>query len=166
MVAAMAFLCVSASAQKEMLTKEETVNYLNKKLKEADGRDLITKDGQKRRYSGLYFQIKGDELELKYTETFGTVTVDYTTYVFNPGHISGIVPLGGYQADSPVKRLRITFPTKTPRHACCRYGATLTDIDKVDFPYFASLPDNRLRIEKALLHLKDLAKAEEEPFGN
>jgi hypothetical protein len=166
MAAIIAVLGFSASAQKEMLTKEETVNYLSKKLQEIDGRNLITKGGQTRKYSSLSLRIIGDNLELKHTETYGTVTVDYTTYVFNPAHISSIVILGGYQDGSPVRRLRIMFPSKTARHACCGYTTSLSDTDKVDFPYFASLADNRSRIEKALLHLRDLAKAEEEPFGN
>ena len=154
----------AAFPQKEMLTKEETVNYLNKKLQEVDGRDMIRPD-YTFRYSDVSFRIKGDYLELKYTETVQGRPPCYNTYVFNPGHVSGIVPIHEKTKESPVRGLRLTFPTKTARSSICP-ATVLSDVDKVYFPYFAALPDNRQRIEKAILHLRDLAKAEEEPFGN
>jgi len=156
-------LSVSAIAQKEMLTKEETVNYLNKKLQEVDGREL-KRSGGTFRYSELSIQIKGDYVELRYTEKFAGGSPCYNTYVFNPAHISKLIPIHDKIAESAVKGIRIDFLAKTARSSIC--VAVLSDANQVFSPYFSALPENRLRIERALLHLRDLAKAEEEPFGN
>jgi hypothetical protein len=160
---ATAILSVSTFAQKEMLTKEETVNYLNKKLQEVDGRELKRSYGTFR-YSDLFFRMKGDDLELKYTENLLGGKPCYSTFVFNPAHISKLVPIHDKIAESAVKGIRIDFLAKTARSSIC--VTILSDTNQVFYPYFSALPENRVRIERALLHLRDLAKAEEEPFGN
>lgn len=170
--AVITFLSVPASAQKEMLTKEETVNYLNKKLQEADGRDLLRSDSPPYRYSDISFKISGDNVVVKYNGTLQGRSVCISTFVFNPGHISRIaVSQHEYDktTESPVKVIHIQFPSKTGRHSSCLTGALQSDFIDVDhaaFPYFAAAQDNFSRIEKALLHLRDLAKAEDDPFGN
>lgn len=154
---------VSALAQKEMLTKEETVNYLNKKLQEVDGRSMSWPNAFSR-YSNLSFRIKGDNVELKYVETFQNGTTRQTNYEFNPGHISKFETIHGPQSGSAVRSFRVKFISKTGRFSDT--STALKDVDYADFPYFAALTDARVRMQKALLHLRDLAKAEEEPFGN
>lgn len=157
--------CVSAAAQKEMLTKEETVNYLNKKLQEVDGRDLLRSDNLPYRYSDVSFKISGDNVVLKYNGTLQGRTWCTSTCIFNPGHIARLAVYDS-SAESPVKVIQIQFPAKTGRHSSCLSGAGLVDVDHAALPFFGTMPDNFSRIEKALLHLRDLAKAEEDPFGN
>lgn len=168
MIAAIAVLCVSAPAQKEMLTKEETINYLNKKLQEIDGRDLLQPDKTPYRYSNVHFRIVKDKdtVELRVTGTYhGAHAGCEMVWIFNPGHISGIVPQSGATESSPVKHLLIQFPSKTVRYSSCQVPAW-TDYDYASFLYFAAVPENALKIKRALLHLRDLYKAEDDPFGN
>lgn len=165
-IAVVASLCVPALAQKEMLTKEETINYLNKKLQETDGRDRIESDGRSYRYSNLSFLIKGDNIELKYKETRPDPMWPsaYETFLFNPGDITRVSLFG--KKLTGVGEIWIGFSSKTARRSCCSATANLSDVDYAYLPYFAGAPDNFLKIEKALLHLRNLAKAEDDPFGN
>lgn len=160
-----AVLSVSALAQNEMPTKEETVNYLNKKLHEVDGRYFVFSDGDTIRFSGLSFRMKGDSVELKRTEQRANGTVDYEILEFDPGHISKIV-VQRPKGKVAVNYVSLYFATKVARRTCCFYGAKPLDVDYGTFPYFEALPDNALKIQKALLHLRDLYKAEEDPFDN
>ena len=153
------------SAQDTMLTKEETVNYVNKKLQELEGRDMSWDNGFVR-YSALSFKIKGDNVELKYTQSSSSGDPRYTTYLFNPAHISAFDTIHGPRTGSAVRTFSVKFPTKTSRWAQGPSYAPFTDVDSVQMPYFDALPGNRKRIEKALMHLRDLYKAEDDPFGN
>ena len=142
---------------------------MNKKLQEADGRDLLHSGNFGYRYSALSFKISGDDVVLKYTGTYlNRADGCIQTYIFNPAHISKIA-VYATPTQSPVKIIQIRFPSKTSRHSSCLTGALQSDFIDVDhaaFPYFATAQDNFSRIEKALLHLRDLAKAEDDPFGN
>jgi hypothetical protein len=159
-----ALFTASVTAQDAMLTKEETVNYINKKLQELEGRDMSWANGSVR-FSDLSFRLKKDDVELKFTET-STSGPRYTTYVFNPGHISSFDTIHGPQTGSAVRAFSVKFPTKTGRWAQGSLYAPFRDVDYVQMPYFDAIPGNRKRLEKALLHLRDLYRAEDEPFGN
>ena len=162
-----ALFAMAASAQDAMLTKEETVNYLHKKLQEIDGRDMVKWwEPGLMRLSAVSLRMKGDELELKYTRTFPDGLKHYYTYLFNPGHISKFDEPNKIKGESAVRDFIIVFPTKSGRWSCCDPNSKFEDAGSAHFPYFAALPGNRQKMEKALLHLRDLARAEDDPFGN
>ena len=165
LVASALLFAASCFAQDTMLTKEETVNYVNKKLQELEGRDMSFANGYTR-YSGLSFKIKGDNVELKYTESSGSGNPRYTTYLFSPAHISAFGTIHGPETGSAVRAFSVKFPTKTGRWAQGAAYAPFRDVDWVQMPYFDAIPGNRKRIEKALMHLRDLYSAEDDPFGN
>ena len=175
----------SVSAQDAMLTKEETVNYLQKRLKEVDGR-YKTVVGDRFTYSDPSIKLQTDgTVELIYTRTSsesfcpGGYPIKYS-YRFDPGEIERVGIYGSEKADDPVRHLAIVFKAKTARaredhfrdRQCNRglgykYGTNRQwgDLQEVEFPFFATTPENRGRITRAILHLRDLAKAEEDPFS-
>ena len=162
------FFATPAFAQDAMPTKEETVNYINKKMQEVLGFNPYgdppsISDLQ---YKQLWFRLSGADVEV------GTVT-GYTsistgrhteTYVFNPRHIKDVV-IGKPDKGIPNSRIGITFHKGTLRE-----GPTLRvnalDVPFVQIPYLATLPGNGEKLAKAILHLRDLTKAEDELFGN
>ena len=174
----------AASAQDAMLTKEETVNYLQKKLKEVDGRyKTVTGDKFLYREPSLTL-LKDGTVELVYTTTSSEFCLSgYTvkfSYRFNPGEIAKIGIFGSEKADDPIRHLSLKFSARTARaredHSngpqCkaglgYKYGTNQQwgDLTEVEFPFFATFPENRGRITRAFLHLRDLAKAEEDPFA-
>lgn len=175
----------SVSAQDTMLTKEETVNYLQKRLKEVDGR-YQTVVGDRFTYSEPSIKLQADgTVELVYTRTSsesfcpGGYPIKYS-YRFDPGEIVRVGIFGSEKADDPVRHLGLFFKAKTARaredhfreRQCTRglgykYGTNQQwgDLEEVEYPFFATSPENRGRITRAILHLRDLAKAEEDPFS-
>jgi hypothetical protein len=164
---------VSVFSQQEMLTKQETVNYLNKKVKEAEGvAEKTTTSKFIRRYTNLSVQLKGGDVVLEYTSRLwredGTPSASGPTrytYSFNPAYIKDFVVDSDAAPGSQVKRLTVAFSAATVRKKL-DYTQLEPDNTLYYLPFFASVPENESRIRKALLHLRDLAKAEDDPFGN
>lgn len=177
---AVVFLFVpAASAQDAMLTKEETVNYLNKKLQETDGRPAYIKQNGKtynRIHLGLSFKLVGEKVEFRGKSKSEHLDADTTinnTCSFNPayikdvrvGNVDGYPPVKG----SPVLVAVITLSGNLARCRMTDYRGRLIDegdYGVVRLPFLDAAPGNRTRMEKAIRHLSDLAKAEEDPFGN
>jgi hypothetical protein len=191
------FLCLialfttSAMAQDAMPTKEETVNYLNKKSQEILDHYHTYIDGidwGRVQYSKISFSLKGDKVELKYEGSGSKDEKDCNTplrseivgsYQFNPAHLSRMLVVRAEKPNEPVRRLRVYFSAKTVRssgYAVGRNGCggssysnpdrLVSSRDELELPFFANDPTNLAKIQKALLHLRDLAKAEDDPFGN
>lgn len=162
-----------------MLTKEETVNYLNKKLQEADGRYAYIK-GRSRVtnlvYRRLSLRLVDAKLEFRRTtryEHLDANTSVNSTCTFDPAHIKdvtignefGFPPVEG----SPVLVAMITLSGNLARCRDDQPGQKMSlegDYGVVRLPFLDAAPGNRTRMEKAIKHLRDLAKAEDDPFGN
>ena len=201
------FSLTSFCQEKVPLTKQETVNYLNKKMNEANSHyrsDTYTSgEAFKKFYNGnLSFNLSGEKTIVSYrysnysvepsginTSGWGWVypcDYFYSTYsqTFNPAHIKSfeLITTPG----DPVGLLQIILISKT---AIEEYRRTSTQvsietgtyigqcrqmktIDKtsslqiIDFPFLQADPDNLTKIKKALLYLRDLCKAEDDPVGN
>jgi hypothetical protein len=190
----LAFAVLSAAssfAQDAMPTKEETVNYLNKKSQEIVDHYHTYIDGidwGRVQYSKISFSLKGDKVELKYEGKGSRIPNDCTlplrseivgSYQFNPAHLSRIVTIKAQKPNEPIQMLRLYFSAKTVRSSGYAAGSDgcggssysnqdrlVTSRDALEFPFFANDPTNLSKIQKALLHLRDLAKAEDDPFGN
>ena len=161
-----ALFAMGVHAQDTMLTKEETINYLNKKLQEVDGRITIepTKTHQ---FSYLSIRARGSDLELKHIDTRVGGQACSVVQVFNPRDIFRLSVSELATKESPVRLLKIEFAKKLASSEIrCAGEHVLKDVDRVHMPFFDTLTGNRQRFEKALMHLRDLARAEDDPFGN
>ena len=81
------------------------------------------------------------------------------------GNVDGYPPVKG----SPVLVAVITLSGNLARCRMTDYRGRLIDegdYGVVRLPFLDAAPGNRTRMEKAIRHLSDLAKAEEDPFGN
>lgn len=189
-IAVIAFLSVSASAQKEMLTKQETINYIDKKIKESEGLWYYSPSFKKNLVQEtITFSGNGD----------GTVKIDSTrstkmeanckestsvTFRFKPETIASV------ELESPDTSSRgtiiIKLIGKTARVTTNLYGPAQINsetgeclnyrsrtgsdsgstVDNVWVSFLITDPTNFDKLRKAFMHLRDLAKAEDDPFGN
>jgi len=181
-------------AAQPVLTKQETVNYIQKKLNEGVGHKssynkLMDADVRINDCSFTYNEVvNNDKTKPNYRE-------DYNTYTFNILHIKSFVSV----EDGDLSYLRINLTGKTgliksytkqynPKFKNqwvndSRYdngGYYDTKLDRYDFEststitrstdfilirYLKSDATNFNKLKKAFEHLHDLCKAEDDPFG-
>ncbi|HEX8576296.1 MAG TPA: hypothetical protein VF677_08385 [Flavobacterium sp.] len=205
---------ISLFAQdKAALTKEETINYLNKKAEEIIGhyrtinenlRNGTTKD-VKYYYFSNSVSIDGNNVifkqEKRNYKDEGVYVNSYRTYypcdyyemrqknIFNPSHILSIEKSTSKVAGEPIGVIEITLkgntgqrqahisnPTEkmtyeqSDHYGKCFYleeAPFYKESSKVVyFNYLQSDDSNFNKIKKALEYLRDLFKAEDDPFGN
>lgn len=140
-------------AQKEMPTKEETINYLNKKISEINGIES---------YNKAFFKGEGDNVVIG-TST-GTI---WRTTTFKPIHIKTITRCPIYKNHRiTCLSIDLTGPYAIGKSNAPYYKESNTINALFDFPVDDG--SNFKKIKNALLHLRDLYKAEEEedPFAN
>ena len=185
----------SFAQEKAALTKEETVNYLNKKLKECIGHYRQTpvtgEDDRIFYYHNVSFTLSGSTLKLymkysNYKEGTGTKECDYFlidwTVEFNPIHITQITEKSNTK-NSPVGGIDVKFISKIAVEESDYYQRNVNNdngrcfglalakethysVDTTDLGFLQADPSNFNKIKKALEHLRDLSKAEDDPFGN
>lgn len=148
------FIICPRAQEKPTLTKEETVNYINKRVQEAIG----LKSSKELTYGDLSLTVKDCDLTLTrgYKED-GSRYIE----VFNPIYINSffVISKKGAQTGS----LQINFSGAVVRYSWNGQKGTNTF---VSIPFFNGDPDMGEKLKKAFLHLKDLCKAEDDPFGN
>lgn len=200
------------SQDKASLTKEETVNYLSKKLNEIEDYSSLT-NGKTYYHRKSEVTLAKDNLKISYTQSNykqrpegRLVTVndrnkykipmriypcDYLvediTQEFNPAYIVS-VELGNKDPNTAtVGFIQITLKSKTAKYLIERSKTSYTisggnndgecgDFEMVysntnlysvvNFPYLKADDTNFNKIKKALEYLRDLYKAEDDPFGN
>ena len=141
-----------------MPTKEETVNYIHKKLQETIGFDVY-EGGTSTKFAQLWFRRSGANVEVGVVGTGGSPS---DTYLFNPRHIKDVT-IGKPRKGRSTAMIGINFHKGTLREGpSLRVNAL--DTPFVNIPYLATLPGNAEKMAKAILHLRDLAKAEDELF--
>lgn len=195
-----------ANAQNATLTKQETVNYLNKKAQEVIGhyRTIPTDDNTKNikyYYPDNSVSMSGDKVifEMK-RRNHKDGALDYSYYpcdyheqkyenIFNPAHIISIEKGINYVNGEPIGAIKIILkavgqensyayaPTKrvtnenNKHYGKCYEFEEYTQLrnkkstKEVFFTYLQSDDTNFNKIKKALEYLRDLAKAEDDPFG-
>lgn len=181
----------SFAQDKASLTKEETINYLNKKVQECEGH-FRTPDGMKEAmyYRDLSFKLEGDKVVLEifssnfseyknYYSYFERVTYQY----FNPAHIISITE-STTNKNEPIGIIVIKFSSNSclskQKVSWFKYRDEWDDSGKgfgnhdgiktyskneVGFIYLSTDSSNFNKIKKALEYLRDLYKAEDDPFG-
>jgi hypothetical protein len=178
---------------KVALTKEETVNYINKKMIEVCSQWVTDRSNSREYISEAYVSITKD-CNLYFSNKRANKSSDFTCgdwtkerkYIFNPAHIVDItdeeLPTNQALGFIKVKLISLTGKLQTehkmvvritnPRHEQynqCNYNKVIDDTSEscqfVYIPYLKSDPTNFNKIKKAFEHLKDLCKSEDDPFG-
>jgi hypothetical protein len=163
-------LAVSSFAQDAMPTKEETVNYINKKLQDVVGKEeKLGKVATK--FTAFSFALKSGKIEF---DTYKEITYEGRTrneresQVFNPAYMiagdAAVYDCGAVVGESIClkfsdKLVKITTTSGSTTYASEAYDAVIIPLD-------LKIPELKSRLMKALRHLRDLAKAEDDPFGN
>lgn len=159
-----ALFILPVTAQDAMPTKEETVNYINKKMQEVLGFD-VDSSSTSAKYTQLWFRRSGENVEVGLVDAGGSPPSSISsryTYVFNPRHIKDVT-IGKPGKGRSTAMIGINFQKGTLREGP---SLRVNDLDApfVNIPYLATLPGNAEKIAKAILHLRDLAKAEDDLF--
>lgn len=216
LICLLAFYSISSFAQdRAMLTKEETINYINKKLNEIVGHYRTVK-GTGNVNHKFYFldtqsvSLSGSDVKIdmhrsnfprkqygkeKWISGMGSIyyyPCDYLndTYIlkFNPAHIKDIEIGPNYVSGEPVGVIRITLIGKTATQTkytyhnikytetsegrfCHNYGENESlrqnlTVSEIYMTYLQSDTTNFNKLRKAFEHLRDLCKAEDDPFGD
>lgn len=185
----------SFAQEKATLTKEETINYLSKKAGEVVNNKRTASDGYTRymlRHNVslsaesvvIYFK-RSSHLQKAYNDCSYYYQENWQT--FNPAHIIDITnepsKNGEVLGVVTIKLISKTGNTKfevvgsgpnryfqdSARYCnCCedKYEPTVVNpTEYIYFSYLSSDPTNFNKIKKALEHLKNLYKAEDDPFG-
>lgn len=169
-VCAASLLCVAASAQDTMLTKDETINYLDRKLREVEGRTVVYSGGSRLRYADVSLKKQGEGLELRYTEYLhhpgGQRESFRRGFRFNPLYLEHFFKPRDATPESAIALMSVRFRSKTVgRLTSGGEWEYPPGMHHVEFFFLAAAPENATRIKKALEHLQMLAKAEDDPFG-
>lgn len=188
-------LIVSLFAQdKASLTKEETAKYINKKMDEVSNQWITEKDNVREYITGVYVGIKDCNLEIKSSRKNKAPDNNINcgdreigaAYDFNPAHIVEITdyilptnqPLGyikiklisttGKLHSTLTEVVLVTNPQRYDYNRC-NYSKEIYNkresCQYVYIPYLKSDPTNFNKLKKAFEYLRDLCKAEDDPFG-
>jgi hypothetical protein len=167
-------LTISAFAQDAMPTKEETVNYINKRLQELRGSAFdIGPSGSlpkiTYRYISLSFKLNGDIVDL-ITDAQNEVPYKLpptgTRCSFNPKYISsGLDAVTIDKSTTPGSTSGAISVKLVDKLAKYESKDLKLDMAGCSVPFDPKIPDQGSRLVKALLHLRDLVKAEEDPFA-
>ncbi|MCT1523886.1 hypothetical protein [Sphingobacterium hotanense] len=205
---ALFFFCVMiCQAQNATLTKEETINYLNKKANEVVGhyrtiRDVSVAQNFTYYYTDNRVSLSGENLRFDQrrrnykNDGYGDTTypcdfvIQEHETILNPAHIVAIEHEVNVISGEPIGTLKITLvnnvaqrninffaPTKkvtNENHS--HYGEcheirefpqhrVSESVKVVYLSYLQSDPSNFNKLKKALEYLRDLMKAEDDPFG-
>jgi hypothetical protein len=153
------FLTFSVSGQDAMPTKEETVNYLNRRLQEVDGRRPEVDSIPDHKFTNLSFTMKSDVVIFTFSWLAGSDGL--RTNTFNPAHIED-VSIRKPSKGEIISSIYVNFKGKLVKQTCKRQCEE--SMDFVRFPYLSATPEAAEKIKKAFLHLRDLAKAEDDLF--
>lgn len=146
-------MTISLSVNAQNLSKEETVAYINKSLKNITGKEYKSN----RYYLDCKVLLEDDEVSV----TMNFDRNNFVKYNFNPKSITYITDMGSrnYFIISFNKKIEIADFRYT------KSASSIYEDDSITFPYDSSSGD-LLKIRKALLYLKSLYEADKDPFEN
>ena len=180
-VTAFALIVTLASyAQNATLTKGETLEYIQKKFREFEGTYVYRVDSNRqinyaddKILTGAYVSLTDQKITFSYTLSFrpyqnqvGSNASCLCSYsvTFKPADINYMKYFSKYQ------NFYIGLNNKTGRQIvrCCQYHKNSEkDItDNYVILHISGDEDAINKLIKALNHLKELLKAEDDPFGN
>jgi hypothetical protein len=178
------------TTSKPNLTKEETIRYIDKKVKETVGLWYFSPTAKQRLFvedssivlnsdgSVRVFQRRSDQTEDNCKQTLDdAITFDPATISsieFDPVDSSsrGAINIkltgksGRVEATNRAPTLRNRETGRCYNYVWERSSWDGTTTDSPWIPFLKSDPTNFEKLKKALLHLRDLAKAEDDPFSD
>ncbi len=152
-------ISVEVYSQNSNLTKGQTIEYLNKKIKEVAGlQSFISGQNYPDNLRSFGVSMQDNRIEI-----YHTYPNSYSSeiYKFNPRFIEKVEMPGFMSKDSVTSIINLALKdpiasyTGTSGQYVTRY---------VSFPFMYSDRSNFEKIKKALFHLKALMEAEEDPF--
>ena len=167
----LSFLLLFSLKSFGQLTLSETINYIDKKLKETTDLKRTYNDQYTYILSGLGLGIDAsnkDKVILSYNRKFSDGNSDELQYIFDPTHISTVVIKTDTYKDA-VGMIGLNFIGETSITKQ-RSSGKVTDHITTGFtlPYLRTDPLNFERMKKAFMLLKQLyeAKKAPDPFAN
>ena len=162
-------------SQDVSLTKGETVNYLKKKLNEINGEYTVRVGAatsiDDKYVSSPYLYFNESMLSFSYSLYFRPYSSTSKpslfcgySYTFNPMYIDTIW--------APDRGLMSVWLKRSNAKYACTCSQYYPQHNKnentslISWPVPINDPDYANKIRKALLHLRDLLKAEDDPFGS
>lgn len=154
----MVLLPFSVSAQDAMPTKHETVNFLNKKAKEVVGRPDGTNTWEVQAVT-----LKDDKLQIERKLTGNPLQLA----TLNPANIIKVVP-GKHQSGAACSADGTSWLSIVTEPKMIEFDDPNNNPRKF-FHHFATIqyvcsPGTAEKLTKAILHLRDLTKAEDDLF--
>ena len=151
---------ISFAQEKPMLTKGETIKYLSDKINEVNGeKEPFCRSCSDKLYNAQ-FKEKNGLVEISFSHDIGG-SEWAISYWFNPAYITSVDLTNG--TSNVVGTINIFFKNG---NALKKEGDSEKRREKnVTFLYLNADPSTGNRIIKALLYLRDLYKATEDPFG-
>lgn len=153
---------VTTFAQDPTLTKAETISYLNNKIKAVIGQKEPSCSSCSDKLLNAYIKEADGLIEIYYSQEMGSGRSWSCTYRFNPKYIDGITLMG---SNATVRSINIFIPNNSGMKTTSDYSSFWKD-KNMSFLFLDNDPDNFKKIKKAFLYLKDLYKAEADPFGD
>lgn len=164
------FLFQLGNSQDALLTKDETINYINRVLKRSVGHNaawLGCEESKRGEIVTSSFTKEGENvvyhMESKaYDDGWCRSNAQSYKYYFNPAHIKEIKLV-------PIKGLSVAYVEITLiKSDLLRFYSNGQKSNRNKITMYLLVPDNKTfeTFKKALNHLKDLVNAEEDPFGN
>lgn len=165
-----------SSAQDVTLTKGETANYLKKKLNEVNGEYTVkigaasSLDDKYVANPYLYFNESTITFSYNlYFRPYSSTSIPALfcgySYTFNPMYIDTI-----YAPSKGSGLMSIWLKRDNGKYVCTcskyypQYNKN-ENTSLISWPVPVNDPDYSNKVRKALLHLRDLLKAEDDPFG-
>ncbi|MFD0751294.1 hypothetical protein ACFQZS_14180 [Mucilaginibacter calamicampi] len=171
------FVTISAKAQdKATLTKDETISYINRKVKEIDGLSYhyINTLGERlsKTCNAASFALKydtNDKLLLKYNEAYPNTTLELRyLYEFKATYIKSIELMPPVVSSDQLGFLKIQLSNESALYSIRYDGGSRGEgnTSVIELPFLISDTSNFSKLKKALEHLQALYKSEDDPFGN
>ena len=163
------FLSFQSFSQGEMLTKGETISYIDKVVKRAIGHSpvwIMSSDDARAEITSAGFSASGENVSYTYrtkdyNDGYCRASGSYTTYTFHPAHIKNIT----MKKINKSSVVYVIVKMRAKDMVTIQSDSRKYFSDEMSFYLFMPETKNFDSFKKALLHLKDLASAEDDPFG-
>ncbi len=154
---------ISVFAQDVTLTKDETISYLDKKIKAIIGQpEPFCSNCTGRKMRNAYIKETGGLIEVYFSYDISDGRSYSATYRFNPKYIRDI---DLFTTKSTVRTINIFIPNNSSMKTTSDSEGFWNE-KNMKFLFLDNDPENFNRIKKAFLYLKDLYNAEADPFDN
>lgn len=156
------FLLFNTNAQVENMNKQQLVQFINQKAKEAEGMLKIYESGSQNLVEESSFELVGDQVLYKLSMGGKNVIPTKYTFTFDPSHIGYIFDNAKMPKTSPIGVLNVQLNAELCLYTAEPKKKPLSEHfqNTIHFNYLKVDPENFKQIQKAFYRLKDLMKSE------